>query len=67
MESVAYIVCDTLGMDTGEYSFAYVARWSDGSVELVRDSAERVVGCAKEVLVGIEARLELCEPRVSPP
>lgn len=51
---MAFIVLDTLGLDTSEYSFAYVARWSDGFTELVRDTAERVVGCAKEILDGLE-------------
>ena len=30
VESVAYIVCDAIGLDSGDYSFAYVARWADG-------------------------------------
>ena len=50
VESVAYIVCDALGLDTGDYSFAYVARWSDGTPELVKDTAERVIGCVKQIL-----------------
>ena len=54
VESVAYIVCDALGLDSGDYSFAYVARWSDGSSDLVKDTAERVVRCAKEILEGLE-------------
>lgn len=29
VESVAYIVCDALGLGTSGYSFAYVACWSD--------------------------------------
>lgn len=33
VDSVAYIVCDALGLDTGDYSFAYVARWSEGDPE----------------------------------
>lgn len=27
-ESVAYVVCQHFGLDTGEYSFGYVAGWS---------------------------------------
>jgi hypothetical protein len=54
VESVAYIACDALGLDTGDYSFAYVARWSDGTIELIKDTAERVVGCAKEILKRLE-------------
>jgi IrrE N-terminal-like domain len=30
VESVAYIVCDAIGLDSGDYSFAYVARWAEG-------------------------------------
>ncbi|MBA2726212.1 MAG: ImmA/IrrE family metallo-endopeptidase, partial [Actinobacteria bacterium] len=59
VESVAYIVCDALGLDTGDYSFAYVARWSDGSTELMKDTAERAVRCAKEILFALEVRAGL--------
>jgi hypothetical protein len=55
VESVAYIVCDAIGLDSSDYSFAYVAYWSDGFSELVRDTAERVIGCAKTILIGLEA------------
>jgi DNA primase len=55
VESVAYVVCDALGLDTNDYSFAYVARWSDDSVELVKDTAERVTGCAKMILSQLES------------
>lgn len=48
--SIPYIVCDAFGLDTGQYSFAYVARWSEGEAELVRATAERVLGCAKQIL-----------------
>ena len=50
VESVAYIVCDAIDLDTSDYSFAYVARWSEGFTELVKDTAERVVDCAKRIL-----------------
>jgi antirestriction protein ArdC len=55
VESVAYIVCDALGLDSSGYSFAYVARWSDGATELIKDTAERVICCAKYILAGMEA------------
>lgn len=55
VESVAYIVCDALGLDSSGYSFAYVARWSDGATELIKDTAERVIRCAKQMLEGMEA------------
>ena len=47
-------MCDALGFDSSDYSFAYVARWSDGATELIKDTAERVIGCAKQILEGLE-------------
>ena len=54
VESVAYIVCDALGLDTSGYSFAYVARWSDGVTELVKETAERAIECSKKILAGFQ-------------
>ncbi len=54
VESVAFIVCDALGLDSGHYSFPYVTRWAEGSTDLVRDTAERAIGCAKQILEGVE-------------
>ncbi len=53
VESVVFIVCDTLGLDTSNYSFAYIARWAEGSAELVKETAERSIGCAKAILKGL--------------
>ena len=47
VQSVAYIVCDALELGSSDYSFPYVARWSDGATELIKDTAERVIGCAQ--------------------
>ncbi len=55
VESVAYIVCDASGFDSGDYSFAYVARWPDGSSDLLRDSADRAITCAKGILASLES------------
>ncbi len=52
-ESVAYIVCNALGIDTASYSLAYVAGWSRGSVERIRRTAERVVSTAHAVLAAM--------------
>ena len=50
VESVAYVVCGALGLDTGDYSFAYVAGWSGGVAEQIKDTAERVIDCARHIL-----------------
>jgi len=55
VESVAYIVCDAIGFDSGDYSFAYVARWAAGESELLKDTGERAIACAKEILVRLDA------------
>lgn len=49
-ESVAYLVCSSVGIATDGYSFPYIARWAGGDVSLVRKTAERVIGCARLVL-----------------
>ena len=52
-ESVAYIVGRHFGLaDAG--SFDYVANWARGDPEVVRKTAERVVGAAKAILDGSE-------------
>jgi hypothetical protein len=61
VESVAYIVCSALGLDTGGYSFPYVTRWAGGSTDLLKESADRVISCAKQIL----GRLEPTPDRVS--
>ena len=54
VESVAYIVCDAIGLDTSDYSFTYVARWSDGDIDLLKETGERVVLCSKQILRTLE-------------
>lgn len=61
VESVAYIVCSAIGLDTGGYSFPYVTRWAGGSTDLLKESADRVISCAKQIL----GRLEPTPDRVS--
>jgi hypothetical protein len=56
VESVAYVVCDALGLDSGEYSFPYVTRWAEGSSDVVKETAERAIGCAKAILGSLELR-----------
>ncbi len=44
-ESVAYVVCRILGVDTGSYSFGYVTAWAGGGAEAIaaiNASCERI-------------------------
>ncbi len=53
-ESVAYMVCAALGIDSASYSLPYVASWSGGDVDKVAATANRVIGCARQVLTQLE-------------
>jgi len=52
-ESVAYIVCKALGLDTAAYSDAYVMGWSDGDIDLVKQCAQTVLRVAKQILTDL--------------
>jgi antirestriction protein ArdC len=41
-ESVAFIVCDSLGIDTSSYSFHYVAHWQGDAEELIKAGTDAV-------------------------
>lgn len=54
-ESVAYTVCAAMGIDTSEYSFGYVASWSNGketkelnaSMDVIRRTAKDMIEALK--------------------
>ena len=54
-ESVAYLVSAVHGLDSGAYTFPYVAHWADGvadraAEDVVRSTGERVLGAARRIL-----------------
>jgi hypothetical protein len=52
-ESVAYIVCQNVGLDSSAYSFGYVASWAGGGSEAIKAitaSGQRIVRAARQVL-----------------
>jgi hypothetical protein len=53
-ESVAFVVCGHAGLSTDGYSLAYVARWADGDVKTVRESAERVLKVSAAITAALE-------------
>ena len=62
-ESVAYAVCQHYGLDTSDYSFAYVAGWSrDQDMPVLKASLERIRATAAELIDGMEGR-ERTPPR----
>jgi antirestriction protein ArdC len=57
-ESVAYVVCAGLGIDTSEYSFGYLAVWAGGGDEArhaIGESAQRIQTAARLVLDAVGA------------
>ena len=58
-ESVAFIVCAELGLDSSAYSFGYVATWMGGGEEAqhaIPESAQRIQRAAGLILDGSVAR-----------
>jgi len=50
-ESIAYVVCSALGLDTSEYSFEYVASWSEGrELKELRTSLLVIEQASKNIL-----------------
>jgi hypothetical protein len=56
-ESVAYLVCAHTGIDTARYTIPYVAHWSNGDIELVQATAERVIDTAHRITDALELDL----------
>lgn len=48
-ESVAYVVAGLAGFDTSAYSVGYIAGWSDGDTELIKNTAGRVLRAAHHI------------------
>lgn len=54
-ESVAYVVCRALGLDTSDYSFGYVAGWSaDKELKALKASLDCIVRTSDKILKAFE-------------
>lgn len=57
-ESVAFTVCQHYGIDTGDYSFAYVASWSHGKeTPELKASLDKIRKTASEMITEIDEHL----------
>lgn len=57
-ESVAFTVCQHYGIDTGDYSFAYVAGWSHGKeTPELKASPDKIRKIASEMITEIDKQL----------
>ena len=57
-ESVAYTVCQHYGLDTSDYSFGYIAGWSNGrELTELKSSLETIRSTVAEIINSIDAQL----------
>ena len=57
-ESVAFVVCSWLGLDTSEYSFGYVGGWSAGKeLKELQQKMEKIRTTASMIISGIDGEL----------
>lgn len=58
-ESVAYTVCQHYGIDTSDYSFSYVAGWSEGKeMPELKASLDTIRRAASEMIAAIDEKVE---------
>lgn len=58
-ESVAYTVCQHYGIDTSDYSFAYVAGWSAGKeLPELKESLQTIRDASAEIIAKIDEKME---------
>ena len=58
-ESVAYVVCQHYGIDTSDYSFAYVATWSaDKEVPELKASLDTIRRTASDLITKIDEKVQ---------
>jgi antirestriction protein ArdC len=46
-ESVAFLIAAEYGLDAAGYSVGYTAHWANGDVQVIRETAERVITAAR--------------------
>lgn len=57
-ESVAFVVCKHFGIDTSDYSFGYIAGWSDGKdMDELKGSMQTIKDTSSEIINRIEGHL----------
>jgi antirestriction protein ArdC len=60
-ESVAFIVCDALGLDAGAWTFGYLATWSGGgdqAIAAVKTAGARIQRTADRILSALDDDVE---------
>jgi hypothetical protein len=58
-ESVAYMLCATVGVDSSRYSVPYLASWSNGDPTLLQTTAERTLAVTAAMIATLEHELSI--------
>lgn len=53
-ESVAYVVCNYLGIDSADYTFGYLAGWSEGNEKAFARSMNVIGQCANQMITALD-------------
>ena len=57
-ESIAFIVAEHFGIDTSDYSFPYIATWTNGkTLEQLQKVLQEIQTAAKTIISGVESEL----------
>ena len=63
-ESIAFLVCEHLGIDTSDYSFGYVGAWSsDKGLPELHEALGHIQKAANEIIDKLDETLELIRER----
>lgn len=58
-ESIAYVVCQNYKLDTSDYSFGYIAKWSsDKNLDELKSSINTIYYTASEIIAQIDEKLK---------
>ena len=61
-ESVAYVVCQHYGINTSDYSFSYVAGWSEGKeTPELKSSLDKIRQTAADFIYQIDQKLQVLQ------
>lgn len=64
-ESIAYVVCNYLGLDTSDYSFGYIAGWAkDKEVKELKENMNIIRNTANEIIEKFEEKIKKIEPEM---
>lgn len=65
-ESIAFLVCEYLGIDTSDYSFGYVGAWSsDKDLPELHEALSHIQKAANEIMDKLDETLELIQERAT--